>query len=196
MKSLVVFLFAAALSAQAVSTKPGCVNYAKGEKHLPNVPECAQTVKPAFPLICGDGKVCRKDVEPGRCVCLPKSATVVVVKPAPDIPDTTISSYCDAPSHPCAFADAYVTDSTAILSSVVAASFECLTPDDSTLKDCKLKNGHTLTEALQTLYTVFREQQDLYNKERADRDKDRIEYIKFLDSIQRMLKCGLSCTGA
>ena len=33
----------------AMSTSPGCVNYAKGEGHLPNVPPCKQVVKSALP---------------------------------------------------------------------------------------------------------------------------------------------------
>jgi hypothetical protein len=40
-----------------------------------------KTVKPALPLVCSDGTKCKTGIELGRCVCQPKSASIVSVKP-------------------------------------------------------------------------------------------------------------------
>lgn len=49
--SIILLVLATSVcSAQTISTGPGCAIYAKGEKHLPNVPACKQAVKPALPV--------------------------------------------------------------------------------------------------------------------------------------------------
>jgi len=65
-----VLLSASACSAQVLmpSTQPGCSRYAKGEQHLPNVPECK-------PLVCG--KYQHEQHIPGHCAntCDPEGFT-------------------------------------------------------------------------------------------------------------------------
>lgn len=67
-----------------------------------------------------------------------------------------------------------------IYGTVESASFECLTLDENTLKDCKLKDGRTLTQALQVMYTALKQEQSGIAQERAD-------WIDFLTHIQYVL---------
>lgn len=71
-------------------------------------------------------------------------------------------------------------DSMATLYSPKDDSFECQMPDENTLKDCKLKNGHTLTEALQVLYAEVKQRDEQLKKERT-------QMIDLLTYLQRLL---------